>query len=232
MKKSIAPFWLGVQALALSACGATSGEGELGYDLFRYACVERSDAACDELGAGVKPVVLEAVPVLVKGGVFRLVTEDPWNTAVSPTGRIAPIEGEHGTFRAEIPGYAAIFSIDKNNNLVDFFHLTVVEPAAALLLFRQGPSVWVKPGGTLTVPVGSSAELRVVPIDAKGNMLAGSLAVVWTSMPPELLGAVATKDGNVLLIAPTEPLVGELLVSVAGGLKAQVNFIASQGGTR
>lgn len=180
----------------------------------------------------MKPVLLEAVPVLVKGGVFRLVTDDPRNIAVSPTGRIALSEGGLGTFRAELPGYAAMFSVDEGGNLVDFFHLTVVEPAAALLLFRQGPSVWVKPGETLTMPVGSSAELRVVPIDAKGNMLAGSLAVAWTSLPPELLDAVATKDGNVLTLAPTEPLVGEFLVSVAGGLKAQVNFIASQGGMR
>jgi hypothetical protein len=223
-------FWVSfsVLGLLLAGCGAAPGEGELGNDRFLYACVERSDAACDD--ASSPTASLELLPVLAKGAVFRLLTENPANVPYSPTPRLTVIDGEAVTFRAEMAGYSAIFARDANGNVRDLVHAMVVEPAAVTLLTRQGGSAWLESGATLSVPVGSTVALRSAPADALGHVLAGALDVVWSSTPEDLLATVAKVDGNVLLIAPEAPAEGELKVTVAGSLLAKVKFVAAVGG--
>ena len=219
-----------VLGLLLAGCGAAPGEGELGNDRFLYACVERSDAACDDASSPGPTASLELLPVLAKGAVFRLITENPANLPYSPTPRLTVIEGEAVTFRAEVAGYSAIFARDANGTVRDLVHATVVEPATVSLSKRQGGGAWVNAGATLSVPVGSSVELRSAPTDASGHVLAGALDVVWSSTPEDLLADVAKVDGNVLLLAPSAPVEGELKVTVAGSLVAKVNFFAGVGG--
>lgn len=208
--------------LALVACDATPGEGELGNDRFYYACVDPDDAACD---AG-EATTLEAVPVVAKGSVFRLINEEPSNAAFCPTARLAVVPGEPVTFRAEVAGFAAVFARESDRDVRDLFHVEVAAPSYAALLVREADTPWVKPQATVAVPVGGSAELRVVPADAKGRVLAGALDWSWSSTPADLLDAVATVRGNVLLLAPKEISEGELVATGPNGLSATVEFAA------
>jgi hypothetical protein len=211
--------------LTCGACSSSPGDGELGNDRFLYRCVHPNDAACDT----VDGTTLEEVPIIARGATFRLVTEDPANMPECPSMRLVAVAGEPVTYRAEMAGFAAVFARDPRAFVRDLFHVEVARPTSALLLQRQG-SVFVAASNMLTVPVGSTTELRVVPLDASGRALAGALDWTWTSTPSTLLGTVAITEGNVVVLSPTQEVNGELRVEAPGGLVAAIAFDAKAGG--
>lgn len=116
-------------------------------------------------------------------------------------------------------GYATVTSRDASGRLVDFVTLRVAKPDA--LVIYAADDVTDAPKRVESVSIGK-AESRTYRAFAqeKKAVLAGSLAVEWTSSAPSILEIDSTSEGKVTVIGRAAGTAN--LVAVGGTFKQEI----------
>jgi hypothetical protein len=177
--------------------------GELNGGTFTYECVGSSDAFCDEgavLPAGFPPVALlseftalfTADTAASDGSLPYIDTAAPDRLTI-----VGDVFADPPTLKAMVTGYSALIARD-GVSARDFLHV-LVEPVDAIEIFYVGDED--NASGTIGMPdftlkAGSSEKLRAVLKNAKGDLLAGSLATSWSSTNPGVAALVTSPTDN------------------------------------
>lgn len=201
--------------------------GQLGEGVFRYECVEDSDARCNQTGAvdtfevssdiGVDPELPTAVAV---GARFDLtfvgdtVTDDGEFLVVDVEPARNDLVTHSGGFVIETAGTFAFLARNGPKRIVtDFVHLDA-HVATALDVWHAEEKV-----SSLSLDFAGETDVAVVAVSDAGIALAGALPITWSSSDPSIvaIGAagetgmptagVEINDDEVRLVAVAEGMV-------------------------
>lgn len=218
--------------MGMTTVGCSGGDvagtlGQLGEGVFRYECVEDSDARCNQTSAvdtfevssdiGVDPELPTAVAV---GARFDLtyvgdtVTDDGEFLIVDVEPARNDLVTHSGGFVIEAAGTFAFLARNGPKRIVtDFVHVDAFV-ATALDVWHLEQKV-----SSVTLDFGQETEMAVVAVSDGGIALAGALPVTWSSSDASILAVGATgetgmpvegveiNDDEVRLVAVAEGLV-------------------------
>ena len=214
----------------LLACGPTGGErGELGNDRFFYACVDDADAICDDVDLEAEP--LSGIPRIALGARFGIETEGRTTTARAVNDRLDedPHGGREKAFTALEPGWTTVMSVNDYGDAVDLVHVSVAETAALELSQREPTAEGWSQLGTGPLAIEKDHQMRVVPLDAEGAVLAGGLPMQWTAEPEGIVEFLPEKGNNVVTVRPVASGLVTVSVEVNEILTASADFDVSYG---
>lgn len=200
---------------ALLGCdAATREEGELGDGDFRYLCVGTSDAQCD-IGEEGAEKAFQGIALDARIGV-QYVPDFPGalrDFTVFGHDRVDNLRDDAlgvTVITPRVPGFTALFALyapiagGSSPGIEDILHVVVREPKGLQISQREPSGSFNGSFGGLSVSVGLSAPLtlRVAPIDADGNILAGALDCEWVSADPDIAEIVSDPTDNVIDVQP------------------------------
>jgi hypothetical protein len=215
-------------ALACASCtpiDKPGADGQLANDAFLYQCSLPSDAACDTQPADVP---FEAIPEIALGARFQLRVDAADDVAVSLTSLVeTESSGPSGTdFLAKKEGYAVIVSEDAaatgdKTDVEDLTHVHV-KKAAGLELFTGDDAGQFEPVSApakLALTPLVDRIVRVAPVDAEGQILAGALVCSWKSSAPDVVAVEGSSNDNVVRLSALKTGTATITVSL-GELEA------------
>lgn len=176
-----------VFGLVLAACsddGPTDpnpgGSGELGVGTFTYLCRSAGDFTCpiSQMSAGFPAA-------FALGGRFGLDYDwksesDHINEPLPALQSAAPthLQLADDTFTALDVGYTAVLAVTGNSEVVDLIHASI-RTIDSLRLVDPVLLPGVAPLADLIVPLPSSFEVQLVPLDLNAVALSGAIDVAW-----------------------------------------------------
>jgi hypothetical protein len=213
----------GVGAVACGSSPGTGTAGELGQGTFEYECVNSGDAHCasraeiDEFDArdlGETDGLPGAVAV---GSIFGLkyggsVRKDGDQLLVRVEPAFADDEISPEIFSVSEPTEAAFVAVDSEGRAVDFSVMQVLE-ATELTLWNDQ-----RLKSKISLAVGESLKIIVVPRSDSEVLLAGALPYLWTTTEVDVASFDSDREvlnkGEVEILAEAE---GSAEVRVVSG---------------
>ena len=191
---------------------STTGSGALGKGSFSQVC-GAADALCSEGMNDLDLPALLAQGATIRFGYTGRIPKAPNGdpaimTVVSGSPNMLATEGN--VMRAQASGYLAILARTDLGTVTDFAHVHVV-PIAALVV--EGPA---------SMRTGETMTSRVLPRDANGETLGGTVTYAWESADPGVAAIDDTSAGNAAVIRGVQP--GATTITVhAGDIMAEMS---------
>lgn len=220
--------WLSVAALALGGCASTCGAssnpgtiGELGNGRFHFVCQGDSDPVCEFDTDQQFP------DCVALGGSFGLeytVLDNSIFDAgdINPVLRIESVSQRYFSgddrFEAEQVGNAA-FIVRHEDAVIDFLHLTIVEPDWIDVIGQQ-PDM---PLTEVELRSGDSEEYRVFPRDTTCPAIGGLVSITAESSDEAVVSVTTTDVLQLRAIAPGQATVRVRLGEVEQAIAVSVD---------
>lgn len=174
------PCWLALCVTpALVACDSEddgSLPGDLGNNHFFYECASIDDPQCRE-------ELTEFPEKLAVGARFDLhAKEDNGSSLFVEAASPVIVTPSTGEFEFAQAGFSAFLAFDDDGKLADFAHVRAADVASLGLEDAFGRSV-----NQVLLGRGQKTTITVVPRDAEGDMLAGTLTYRWLTDNEEVV---------------------------------------------
>jgi hypothetical protein len=130
---------------------------------------------------------------------------------------------EDGVFWAQQPGHVAVVALGVNEVAADFIHVSLVQIEDLLISGPSGRTL-----DALEMELGSQRLLTVQPVDAAGQVLAGSLDCAFASSDERVVSSEPGPSvAQEMLFAEAA---GEVNVEIAcGAVQREVSVLVSGG---
>ena len=201
--------WMLAGVLAVAACDfigtdPSGSQGELGNGVFSYSCVNGSDAACDGLMAGAKP--LDA-PIAVGSRFSVSFQADEGGSArveAASQSHIDEVSARLDTFEALQEGATALLAM-RADRAVDLLHVQVARIDQLRIEELSAQSGSTLALDRLTMVVGQTTTLVASARGAGGEVLVGALEYVWSAPDAAVVDATADPTDNEITIEALAP---------------------------
>jgi hypothetical protein len=183
---SIIAVAFGSALIGCSSKSAGTRSGNLGKGGFSYQCLNgAADFAC----GSANKTTPTTFPAAVAEGSYFGITFQPSDTAAAGNPSLRSVSDDYltsdtpGEFLAKKPGRSAIVARSSTDGRFVDYTLVTVAPISTLRMMRQGEFVDDK----LSMRVGDAFDFRALPMNVRGDGLAGMVPYDWKSTDSEVL---------------------------------------------
>jgi hypothetical protein len=209
--------------LGCSANGALSQNGNLGNGAFTYYCQSQLDQTCNcannNLCIGGNPPFPSAIALGSQFGVrFSPATSINVNVG-NPV--LKPVAANYVQITGNVvvalkTGLAGIYAASSvDGSFVDFTVVNIVTPLSLSVLDAGGNPVV----GPQKVTVGMPSTFSVVPLQAGGQELPGTLEGTWTTSDPAVAALTLGSPNDTMGISGVAPGTATITVSSSGNVQ-------------
>jgi hypothetical protein len=216
--------------LPLSACGDDQGtHGDLGNGAFSYICISDRDPVC--IRDAPSDGTLKAMPnTIAVGAKFNVVFTAMSSAALDGSALVQPVSPEFiawasgdSAYEAIRPGVAGIVAM-RGSSVVDVAHVRLVPVDRVRIdAVHDGTQSVLTGISSLDVPLAGTVTLSGAAVDKAGELLAGSLAVTWTSDDSAIAEITSTPTTDEVQVQGKTAGQTKLHVTV-GGVSAEITI--------
>ena len=207
-------------AVLLVACddkktntGPPTKVGEIGAALYTYGCAGDSDAQCD-VDAELAPKAMNTqFPRVASGSRLSITAARKVEAGAGAMLSVAPVgvalfdvDAQTKVLSAKRAGWGSLLAMD-NATVVDLTAISIGDPKTLKLLQATpdgkflGGSVTIGPGGvSATANVQYTFRFRALPLDDRGQILAGALPCAWTTSDANVAKLTSNPADNIAVV--------------------------------